>query len=98
MNERRITCKKLGKELKGLDKPPFPGPLGKRIFDEISEEAWAQWKDLQIKIINEYRLNLADRKDYDVLLNQMMLFLGFAEGEVKEVENANRGRGEWSKV
>jgi Fe-S cluster biosynthesis and repair protein YggX len=98
MNERRITCKKLGKELKGLDKPPFPGPLGKRIFDEISEEAWAQWKDLQIKIINEYRLNLADKKDYDVLLNQMMLFLGFAEGEVKEVENANRGRGEWSKV
>jgi Fe-S cluster biosynthesis and repair protein YggX len=94
MNERRITCKKLGKELKGLDKPPFPGPLGKRIFDEISEEAWAQWKDLQIKIINEYRLNLADRKDYDVLLNQMMSFLGFAEGEVKEVENANRGRGE----
>lgn len=94
MNERRITCKKLGKELKGLDKPPFPGPLGKRIFDEISEEAWAQWKDLQIKIINEYRLNLADRKDYDVLLNQMMSFLGFVDGEVKEVENANRGRGE----
>ena len=94
MTDRIITCTKLGKELKGLDKPPFPGPLGKRIFDEISEEAWKQWKDLQIKIINEYRLNLADRKDYEVLLNQMLAFLGFAEGEVKEVENSERGKGD----
>ncbi len=94
MEERIITCKKLGKDLKGLDKPPFPGPLGKRIYDEISEEAWVQWKELQIKIINEYRLNLADKKDYEVLLNQMLSFLGFQNGEVKEVENADRGRGE----
>lgn len=94
MTERIMTCKKLGKELKGLDKPPFPGPLGQRIFNEISEEAWLQWKDLQIKIINEYRLNLADRKDYDVLINQMLSFFGFAEGELKEVENADRGRNE----
>lgn len=92
MIERIITCKKLGKQLKGLDKPPFPGPVGKQIFDEISEEAWTQWKDLQIKIINEYRLNLADKKDYEVLLGQMMTFLGLKSGEVKEVENADRGR------
>ena len=89
---RMIKCKKLAKELPGLEKPPFPGEMGKRIFDEISAEAWAMWSDLQIKIINEYRLNLGDKKDYDTLVKQMLAFFGFEEGPLAEVENAERGR------
>ena len=93
MSERKIFCKKFGKELPGLQKPPFPGPIGQKIFDHISEQAWKAWKeDMQIKVLNEYRLNMADQKDYQKLVEQMLLFLNLQEGEVAEVENAERGR------
>lgn len=89
---RNVLCKKFQKELPGLEKPPFPGPIGKQIFDEISADAWSAWKDLQIKVINEYRLNLADKKDYQVLVDQMLSFLGIKNGHLVEVENAERGK------
>lgn len=90
--ERLVSCKKFGKELPGLEKPPFPGKVGQQIFETISADGWAAWKDLQIKIINEYRLNLAERKDYDLLMDQMLSFLNLKEGQVVEVENADRGK------
>lgn len=90
---RTVFCKKLGKELPGLTKAPFRGPLGEMIFMNISQEAWDMWsKDMQIKVINEYRLNMADSNDYKRLLEQMKRFLNLEEGEVVEVENAARGR------
>ena len=52
------------------------------------------WQDMQIKIINEYRLNLGDKKDYHVLIEQMYLFLNLKSGEVAEVENEDRGKGD----
>lgn len=92
---RLVQCKKLGRELSGLEKPPFKGELGQKIYENISEEAWKMWKDdMQLKVINEYRLNLGDKKDYGVLLEQMKRFLGLEEGEVKAVEDASRGRGQ----
>ena len=52
------------------------------------------WKDdVQIKVLNEYRLNMGDKRDYDVLMEQMALFLNLKEGGAAEVENAERGRG-----
>ena len=94
MNEgRTVLCKKLGKELPGLEKPPFPGEVGQRIYDQISKQAWSMWKDdMQIKVLNEYRLNMANREDYDVLVEQMLSFLNLKEGPVAEVENEQRGR------
>ena len=92
MSTRLVNCKKLGKSLPGLEKPPFGGDMGKRIFDEISAEAWAAWKEMQIKVLNEYRLNMANPKDYQVLVDQMLAFLNLKEGTVAEVENATRGR------
>jgi Fe-S cluster biosynthesis and repair protein YggX len=90
-----VLCKKLGQELPGLAKPPFRGELGDQIFESISEQAWLMWsKDMQIKILNEYRLNMSDKKDYQILIDQMLSFLNLKEGEVVEVENAERGRGE----
>ena len=90
---RQVFCSKFKKELPGLDKPPFSGDMGQRIFETVSQEAWNQWnKDIQIKVLNEYRLNMADPKDYKVLVDQMLRFLGLEEGNVAEVENAERGR------
>jgi Fe-S cluster biosynthesis and repair protein YggX len=90
---RIVNCSKFKKELPGLDKPPFAGEIGKRIFETVSAEAWRLWStDMQIKVLNEYRLNMADPRDYKVLVDQMMAFLGLAEGSVAEVENAERGR------
>lgn len=59
---RTIYCIKLKKEAEGLDYPPVPGELGKRIFESVSKEAWEEWKQLQTMIINEYGLNCADPK------------------------------------
>ena len=90
---RTVFCAKFKKELPGLEKPPFKGEMGERIYNTISAEAWNQWsKDVQIKVLNEYRLNMADPRDYKVLVDQMLRFLGLEQGDVAEVENAERGR------
>ena len=97
MAARMINCVKLGKTAPALDKPPFDGELGREIFEKVSAEAWKTWsEDMMIKIINEYRLNLADPDHYNVLLEQMRAFLnlGADPEKVLEVENAARGRGE----
>jgi Fe-S cluster biosynthesis and repair protein YggX len=94
-NQRLVQCKKFGKELPGLLKPPFSGPVGQQIFNHISQQAWDMWRnDMQIKVLNEYRLNMANPKDYQILVEQMLQFLNLQEGGVLEVENADRGRAE----
>lgn len=94
-SRRIIKCQKLNEELPGLEKPPFSGEIGQLIFDKISEKAWLSWKDdMQIKVINEYRLNMGDNNDYNKLVEQMMMFLNLQSGEVAEVENEQRGKGE----
>ena len=95
-NERLVMCCKLNKELPGLEKPPFPGPLGKTIYEKVSKEAWKAWReDMQIKVLNEYRLSMSDPEAHQVLLKQMKLFLNLESGEkVAEVGDAERGRKE----
>ena len=68
---RTVKCIKLGREAEGLDYPPYPGDLGKRIFDSVSKEAWKQWLDQQKMLVNENRLSLADYKARDYLAQQM---------------------------
>ncbi|HMO01415.1 MAG TPA: oxidative damage protection protein [Oligoflexia bacterium] len=93
--ERKVFCKKLNRELKGLEKPPFKGEIGELIYNNISEDAWKSWRDdMQIKVLNEYRLNMGDPNDYQTLVDQMLMFLNLKSGEVAEVENASRGRKE----
>ena len=94
MSSRTVICSKFNKEMPGLEKPPFPGEIGQRIYDRVSAEAWNIWRnDMQIKVLNEYRLNMADKNDYQTLVNQMLMFLGLENGEVAEVENESRGKG-----
>ena len=94
MAKRIVKCAKLGKEAPGLESPPFEGELGIEIFENVSAEAWKEWnEDMMIKIINEYRLNLAEADQYDILLKQMRIFLNLETGEeALEVENAERGK------
>lgn len=57
---RMVNCIKLGKEAEGMDFPPYPGELGKRIYANVSKEAWAAWLKQQTMLVNENRLSLAD--------------------------------------
>jgi len=68
---RTVHCIKLGREAEGLDFPPMPGDLGKRLFESVSKEGWQQWIRLQTMIINENRLNLADPSHRKYLAEQI---------------------------
>ena len=95
MSDRKVNCTKLKEELPGLKSPPFSGELGAKIFENVSERAWRLWsEDMMIKVINEYRLNLADSTDYEKLMTQMKIFLCLESdnGNSLEVENPNRGK------
>ncbi|MCX7961644.1 MAG: oxidative damage protection protein [Burkholderiales bacterium] len=67
---RMVKCVKLGREAEGLDAPPFPGELGKRIFENVSKQAWQEWLRLQTMLVNENRLNLADPRARKYLAEQ----------------------------
>ena len=68
---RTVNCIKLGKEAEGLDFPPYPGELGKRIYENVSKQAWADWLKHQTMLVNENRLNLADARARQYLARQM---------------------------
>jgi len=77
---RTVFCVKFQRELPGLDEVPFEGhPLGQRIHDNVSKEAWALWVEQMKILVNEYRLNLADPKAQEFLLKQMEQYF-FGEG------------------
>jgi Fe-S cluster biosynthesis and repair protein YggX len=67
---RTVQCIKLGREAEGLDFPPLPGDLGKRIFENVSKEAWKGWLEQQKMLVNENRLSLADPKARKYLMEQ----------------------------
>ncbi|WP_287985777.1 oxidative damage protection protein [Diaphorobacter sp.] len=68
---RTVHCIKLDKEAEGLDFAPYPGDLGKRIYDNVSKQAWADWIKHQTMLVNENRLNLADARARQYLARQM---------------------------
>jgi len=68
---RTVFCVKLKREAEGLDFPTYPGELGKKIYESVSKEAWKQWLEQQKMLVNENRLNLADKKARDYLAQQM---------------------------
>jgi Fe-S cluster biosynthesis and repair protein YggX len=71
---RMVQCVKLGRELPGLDRPPFPGDLGQRIYDQVSRQAWNMWPEQEILLINHYGLNLVDPQARQLLMEQMEQF------------------------
>ena len=79
---RTVHCIKLEKEAEGLDFPPYPGDLGKRIWENVSKDAWAAWLKHQTMLVNENRLNLADTRARKYLKEQMQKFL-FEGGDIE---------------
>jgi Fe-S cluster biosynthesis and repair protein YggX len=71
---RTVNCVKLKKEAEGLDRAPYPGELGQKVFDNVSKEAWQQWLQHQTMLINEYRLSPIDPKSRTFLEEQMEKF------------------------
>jgi Fe-S cluster biosynthesis and repair protein YggX len=83
MTEPRIVhCRKLGKDLPGLARPPYKNELGQRIYEEISKEAWDQWLKDSVKYINTYRVDLASPEGQKFMLKQCAVYFGFEEGEL----------------
>ena len=76
---RMVQCVKLQREAEGLDRQPYPGDLGKRVFDNVSKQAWQDWLRQQTMLINEYRLSPMDPKARSFLEEQMQKFF-FGEG------------------
>ncbi len=68
---RMVHCAKLGHEAEGLDVPTYPGALGQKIYETVSKEAWRGWLEHQKMLINENRLNLADKEVRKYLAAQM---------------------------
>ena len=74
MSERLVKCIKLGQELPGLEAPPFAGPLGQRIYENISKDAYALWPQQATIIMNHNGLTMANSEHRKFLMKQMEAF------------------------
>lgn len=81
---RNVFCQYLKKDAPGLDFQFYPGDLGKKVFENISKEAWALWQTKQIMLINEKKLNMMNVEHRKLLEEQMVAFL--FEGQEVEIE------------
>lgn len=72
---RTVFCQKYQETLEGLDKPPYPGPKGQKLYDSVSKKAWQEWTDHQTMLINEKHLNMMDPASRAFLQEQMDKFL-----------------------
>ena len=81
---RIVFCRKYQQELEGLDAPPFPGPKGQDIFDNVSKKAWTEWMSHQTMLINEKRLNMMEPSSRTYLSEQMQKFLSGEDYDAAE--------------
>ena len=81
---RTVQCVVLKREAPGLDRPPYPGELGKRVFENVSKEAWANWLKHQTMLINEYRLTPIEPKARKFLESEMEKFFFGAGSQAPE--------------
>lgn len=77
---RTVHCARLQKDLPGLDKAPYPGALGQRIYEQVSQQAWDAWLKEEYNIINHHGLVLTDPKAQDQVTRAMEAFLFPADG------------------
>jgi Fe-S cluster biosynthesis and repair protein YggX len=82
---RTVQCVLLKTTAPGLDRAPYPGPLGQRIYEQVSKEGWSQWVRHQVMLMNEYRLSPVDPKSRKFLEAEMEKFF-FADGSQKPAE------------
>jgi len=80
-----LHCIKLGKDLEGLERAPYPGELGKRILENVSKDAWQMWLDHQTMLINENNLNLFEASSQSYLKEQMEKYF-FAVDDLDSIQ------------
>jgi Fe-S cluster biosynthesis and repair protein YggX len=80
-----VKCVKMGREMEGLDEPPFDGELGQRIYDNVSKLAWDQWQEHMKMLLNEYRLQPWKKEHQEFIVQQMDAYF-FGEGAEKPKE------------
>jgi len=78
---RMVECVVVKREAEGLNEPPHPGEIGKRIYETVSKEGWAEWLQRLQMIINENQLNSTDPRSIEVIEQHMLGFL-FGEGDM----------------
>jgi Fe-S cluster biosynthesis and repair protein YggX len=76
---RTVMCVKFQKDLPGLDKSPWPGELGQRVFEQVSKDAWKLWEERMKMILNEYRLMPWQKEAQEIIAKQMEEFF-FGDG------------------
>lgn len=81
--DRTVHCVKLDQELPALERAPFPTPLGDEILEKVSKQAWDQWLTESVRIINTYRVDLGSKQGTEFMIEQLKIWLGFVEGELK---------------
>lgn len=81
---RTVFCKRYQKELPGLDQPPFPGPKGEEIYENVSAQAWQEWQKLQTMLINEKQLDTRDKEARRYINDQRDKFLAGEETDRAE--------------
>jgi Fe-S cluster biosynthesis and repair protein YggX len=84
MSERIVHCRLLKKDLPGLDRQPYKNELGKKIYEEVSKEAWQSWLKDSVKFINTYRVDLASNEGQKFMLKQAAIYFGFEEGDLAQ--------------
>ena len=89
-----VTCSRCGQTRAGLDRQPFPGPIGARAQNEICAECWGQWLKQQTMLINHYGLNLMDPQAHTFLVKNMEAFL-FKSGREEQVDTSKQGTITW---
>ena len=89
---RIVECVILKREAEGLEKPPHPGELGIRVFENVSKEGWSQWQERLVMIINENGLSTADSSNLELIEKHMLGFF-FGEGDFGQVPSGFRSGG-----
>ena len=82
---REVFCGYFQKELEGLDRPPYPGEIGQRIYNSVSKQAWQMWIEHQTMLINENKLSMVNPESRKYLQEEMIKFF-FGEGSQKPKE------------
>ena len=77
----KVLDRRTGEMGTRLEKPPLPGKIGKDVYENVSQESWDEWCALEIRIINEYRINLADPEQRKVVYQQMREFFNIPQPE-----------------
>ena len=89
---RIVQCVVIKREAEGLEKPPHPGELGIRVFENVSKEGWKQWQERLVMIINENGLSTADPSNLELIEKHMLGFF-FGEGDYGQLPSGFRSGG-----